>query len=194
MRNVLLAAAFGCVVGFGVCAPAGATHPAENERIVVRLDGQSVVDGAGNVGRGDPDATAVAVLEHDHGTLVWTVTYQNVGGQNISGFHVHGPNAPHGVNGPEFINLIPLPAANFTLPNGTLSGIVTPEHDPGLQTKMAFLFFGIDGVDEFYLDLHTDGPGGFPAGAVRGQLPEPSALGVVAVCFVAALRRRTRLP
>jgi hypothetical protein len=157
---------------------ADATHPANNRFIDVVLSGQNVPGG------GDPDAVGTARLEEDHGTLAWEITYNNVGGETISGLHVH---APVSVGFDPFLN-IPLPA-NRPLPGGTMSGVMTSADDPGLQTKMAFLFFG-DDVNGFYLDLHTTGAGGFPNGAIRGQLPEPGMAGLVALGIGALLRRR----
>ena len=183
MRKSLLGVVMACAL---LARFASATHPLPNEFIDVVLNGQNVVDAAGNRGAGDPDASAVAHLEHDHGTLRWEITYQNIGGETISGLHVHAPFG--GYDKVPFID-IPLPAIR-PLPGGTISGVMTSLDDPGLQTKMSFVFFG--DPSGLFLDLHTSGPGGFPDGAIRGQLPEPGAAGLVFVSMFALLRRRTR--
>ena len=180
MRKLLLAAVMTCA---SLALPASATHPLPNEFIDVILNGQNVLDASGNRGAGDPDALAVAHLEHDHGTLRWEITYQNVSGDAISGLHVHAP-VGNFINQP-FID-IPLPASRPLL-GGTMSGVMTTLDDPGLQTKMALVFFG--DPSGMYLDLHTTGAGGFPDGAVRGQLPEPAA-GLTLLGAFAFVRRR----
>ena len=185
MRKSLPGAVVLCTL---VALPAIATHPLPNEFIDVVLNGQNVTDAGGNRGAGDPDAFGTARLEHDHGTLAWTITYQNVGGDTITGLHVHAPAGFGGGINP-FID-IKLPA-NRPLPGGTMSGVMTSADDPGLQTKMAFLFFVPESeLQGFYLDMHTSGTGGFPNGAIRGELPEPGGLGVAAIGAVALWRRR----
>jgi hypothetical protein len=67
---------------------------------------------------------------------------------------------------------------------------VTSEQDAGLLTRMAGVFYGNE--RNVYLHVHTAGPGGFPAGAVRGVLPEPAALGLTAATGLALLRRWPR--
>jgi hypothetical protein len=178
MRKVLPGAVLICAL---LTWSADATHPANNRFIDVVLNGQNVPGGAG-----EPDAVGTARLEEDHGTLAWQITYNNVGGETITGLHVHGQFG--NFEQVPFIN-IPLPA-DRPLPGGTMSGVMRPVDDPGLLTKMAFVFFG--GTEEMFLDLHTSGAGGFPDGAIRGQLPEPGIGGLVALGIWASLRRRRR--
>src|SRR5688500_1012363 len=75
-RMTLLAAAATCAA---LSSPAAATHPLPNQVIEVALNGQNVLDAAGNRGGGDPDGSGVARLEWDHASLVWQLTYQNLG-------------------------------------------------------------------------------------------------------------------
>jgi hypothetical protein len=171
-----------------------ATHPGLNETMTVFLNGHNEVGPDGTLGAGDPDGTAVAVLENDHGTLVWSLNYQNISGETITGLHIHGPEATLTTNRDILISfpLGDVPPPGITLPNGSISGVVTSADDPGLLTKMAAIFFG--DASQFYLNLHTGGAGGFPNGAVRGQLavPEPTTGGLILLGAVGLLRRLFR--
>jgi hypothetical protein len=185
MRKMQLGAVLICAL---LALPASATHPLPNEFIDVALNGQNVLDAGGNRGAGDPDATGYAHLEEDHGTMRWEITYQNVSGETILGLHIHAPPGFGGLGDP-FID-IKLPAVR-PLPGGTMSGTMTSADDPGLQTKMSFLFFMPESeLKGFYLDLHTTGADGFPNGAIRGELPEPSAAGLAFLSAMAFTRRR----
>jgi hypothetical protein len=168
---------------------AEATHPLPGEMIFVTLNGQNEVTDAGVRGQGDPDGFAFARLEEDHGfALIWEITYANISGQSISGLHIHGPGATPSNNRAVFINF-PLPAS-APLPNGTLRGTLLPSDDPNLPAKIQQVYAN---PSEFYLNLHTEGAGGFPNGAVRGQLPEPGAAGFCLACAAGLLlRRRSR--
>ena len=167
---------------------AEASHPLPGDMIFVTLNGHSEVTDAGVPGQGDPDGFAFARLEEDHGqALFWEITYGNISGQSISGLHIHGPGATPSNNRPVFINF-PLPAS-APLPNGTLSGIIQPDDDPNLAAKIQQVYAN---PSEFYLNLHTEGAGGFPNGAVRGQLPEPGTASVLAGAIAGLLRRRSR--
>ena len=118
---------------------------------------------------------------------------QNISGQSLSGLHIHGPGATPTTNRPIFIDLpilIDLPAPGITLPNGSIFGIVTSLDDPALPTKLAQVF---GNPSEFYLNLHTSGAGGFPDGAIRGQLPEPGATSLLLGAGLIGVRRRRRL-
>ena len=171
-----------------------ATHPGLNETLTVFLNGHNEVGPDGQLGAGDPDGTAVAILENDHGTLVWRLNYQNISGETITGLHIHGPEATPTTNRDILISfpLEDVPPPGITLPNGSISGVVTSDDDPGLLTKMAAIFFG--DPSGFYLNLHTGGAGGFPDGAVRGQLaiPEPSTSGMMLLAAAGLFKWRVR--
>ena len=171
-----------------------ATHPALNEPITVILNGQNEVGPDGRLGAGDLDGTAVATLEKDHGMLVWSLNYESISGESITGLHIHGPGATPTTNRDIFINfplLIDFPPPGIPLPSGSMFGVVSSADDPGLLTKMAAVF---GNPSEFYLNLHTGGAGGFPNGAVRGQLaiPEPTTAGLVTLAAIWLLKRRFR--
>src|SRR5688572_7680684 len=167
--------------------PVAASHPAANQFVEVALSGHGVRDALGNPGFGDPDALGVARLEDDHGTLRWQITYQDLGGETITGLHLHGL----------FGNFNQVPFINFTLPadrplpGGTISGVMTPQDDAGLLTKMFFFF---SDEERFYLDLHTAGAAGFPGGAIAGDVPEPGAAGLLGIAATALWHRRKRPP
>jgi hypothetical protein len=169
------------------CAP-WAARGAEQPSFTFALSGQNVRDAGGAVA-GDPDATAVATLSAVQNTLVWSLDYQNLGGDTVTGLHLHAAGAAG--DAPVALDLLaghppktlPLPS-----PSGTLSGVVTPDDDPGLLTRMSWVFYA--GQETFALEVHTSGPGGFPGGAMAGVLPEPGCLGVVALGAVGLLRPR----
>ena len=184
--SIALAWAFSASLATFVCA----THPAQEPPIPVALNGQNEVGPDGQVGAGDLDATATATLSTDgHGALIFSITYQNVSGAEVSGLHIHGPGATPLTNSPIFIdilaNLITDPPPP-TLPDGAIQGtIFNPElFDEVMQ--------GFDNPHEFYLNLHPPGPGGFAAGAVRGMLPEPGILGLAIMFSLVSLRRHRR--
>ena len=172
---------------------AEATHPSRGEIITVTLNGQKEVNDTGVPGQGDPDGFAVATLEEDHfQTLMWEISYRNISGESLSGLHIHGPGASPTTNRPIYISfplLIDLPFPERPLSDGTLGGTLTPLDDPDLASKLRQVFAN---PSEFYLTLHTTGAGGFPAGAVRGQLPEPGAAGALLLLGTVALARRRR--
>ena len=176
-----------------ICAfalTARAAHPVNEPSVRFSLSGQNERDTGGTV-VGDPDAAAVATLTVDHGTLRWSLTYENLNGDSITGLHLHGVGMPEAAD--PLLNLLPgFPAPTLPLsgPNGTLGGVVTSQDDPGLLTRMAGVFYGNE--ENVYLHVHTAGAGGFPAGAIRGVLPEPGAVALLAVGGMAFLRRRAR--
>ena len=182
-----LAAAFTLILAHA--SAVRATHPGPGQMISVPMNGFNEVTDAGVPGQGDPDGVAFAVLEEDHFLgLIWEITYRNISGQSISGLHIHGPGATPTSNRPVFIGF-PLPASP-PLPDGTLRGTVTPADDANLPAKLQQVFAN---PSEFYLNLHTSGAGGFPAGAVRGQLPEPGTASLL-VAVAGLLLRRRRAP
>ena len=186
MRATLVA---GIALLFASASVAEGTHPLPGDMIFVTLNGQNEVTDAGVRGQGDPDAFAAARLEEDHGmAIIWEITYGNLSGAVVTGLHIHGPGATPSNNRPVFIDF---PLGDLAmLPNGTLRGYVSPTSDPNLASKLQQVY---QNPSEFYLNLHTDGAGGFPNGAVRGQLPEPGLSGL-ALGAVAALLRRRRAP
>ena len=187
MKRTLFAAALWSSLA---AAPALATHPVQGPEIVVFMNGQNEVGPDGTLGVGDPDGFAIAELFEDHGDLAYRITYGNISGSGFSGLHIHGPGATPTTNRPVFIDMITDIRVPPPLPNGTLSGRVSSIFDPTMGERIQQVFAN---PREFYINLHTTGAGGYPDGAVRGQLPEPAA-GVLAAAAAAALLRRRRPP
>jgi hypothetical protein len=139
---------------------------------------------------GDPDATGTALLtlDPDQDMVTWTVNFQNVTGDNISGFHIHGPGATPTSNVGVYINMTPLPPPPAG--NGTISGMIMELDTPGLGAKIDRV---LQNPSEFYINLHSNGTGGFPGGAIRAMLPEPGCLSFLALAGFGLLRRRGRV-
>jgi hypothetical protein len=129
-----------------------AESPVGGAPLSAELDGEQEVDGDGNPGVGDPDATGFAVttinpgqgiacyeLEHDVDPAPW-------------GFHIHVGEA--GVNGPIVVNF-------FTDPTGVVPPNGCVEIERGLATDI------LRNPEGYYFNLHN---AEFPAGAIRGQL------------------------
>ena len=174
-----------------LCQAAHATHPVQDPPLETILSGQNEVSNTGQLGVGDPDATGTFTAFEDHGVLVYDIAYQNVSGETISGLHIHGPGATSTANSPIFLDLLahlrdPQPA--LTLPNGSFRGVIA-EIDLTDEVRRVF-----ENPSEFYVNLHTSGVGGFPSGAIRGMLPEPSMAGVLLLLSACARRRRQAKP
>ena len=154
------------------------------------MTGANEPDANGNLGVGDPDGLATGTLTLDPAadTVSWNFNYQNISGDQISGFHIHGPGATLTTNRPVIVPLEPL--SSTAVPNGTQIGTRTAAQTVNPGTIIDQI---IANPSEFYVNLHSSGTGGFPGGAVRAQLPEPGALAVLGVAALGLLRRR-RLP
>jgi hypothetical protein len=138
---------------------------------------------------GDPDGSAIGSVTLDPTTdmVTWDFNYQNISGTAISGFHIHGPNATPTTNTGIFIGLLPL--SETTTPSGRETGMVMSDSIPDLGSRIDQVLANPSG---FYVNLHSNGTGGFPGGAVRATLPEPTAIGLLAVAGLGLLRRRGR--
>jgi MYXO-CTERM domain-containing protein len=142
----------------------------------------------GELGQGDPDglATGFVTLDPNSDMVTWDFNYSNISGAAISGFHIHGPNSTTTTNASVYIGF---PLSVTTVPDGRQQGMLMTSDIADLGTRIDAVLANPGG---FYLNLHSANPGGFPGGAVRAQLPEPGALGLVAVAGLALLRRRRR--
>lgn len=149
---------------------AGAAYPASAvvHRFDVFLNGFNEVTSAGVPNQGDPDGFGIAVLMIDDGftppQISWNFTVQNIT-LPLSGAHIH------------------VGAANTTGPvrvdfDAQLSGTGLPDAD--LTAVLA-------DPTNWYVNLHN---ADFPAGAIRGQIPAPSSIALLALAAPVALRRR----
>ena len=138
----------------------------------------------GELNQGDPDGSATGFVTLDPATdmVTWDFNYQNISGAAISGFHIHGPNATTTTNANVWIGF---PLSETTVPNGRQSGTLTGVENTRIRQVL-------DNPAGFYLNLHSNGTGGFPGGAVRAQLPEPGAVALLAIAGLGLLRRRGR--
>ncbi len=152
----------------------------------VEMDGFQVVDKGGNFGQGDADGFASGTITFDLEleTVSWDFTYMNIDGVkgpddlgNILGFHIH--TGAFGEFGPALFELDHTQNEGF----GTLVGeIFVPA-----QLMIPVL----DDPSGFHLMFHTTAfP--LPGAAVRGQIPEPATLSLVALGGLLATRRRRR--
>jgi hypothetical protein len=182
VRNLLLAVTVGAIVlALPVMAQAQTTFN-------LTLLGANEPDANGNLGIGDPDGLAVGTVTLDPATdhVMWDFDYSNISGAQISGFHIHGPGATLTTNRPI---LIGFPLSSTAVPSGTQTGMLMGDATNNLG---ALIDQVLANPSEFYLNLHSSGTGGFPGGAVRAQLPEPGAVGLLAVAGLGLLRRRRR--
>jgi hypothetical protein len=171
------------VLGLGLLAgPA----PAATSFNVVMTGANETLAG----GTGDPNGSAIGTITLDAGsggttaTASWNLTLAGLTTPPVTDFHIHTGTAtqqgsvliPFGVN----------VAGGDTLTQTSFIGSRT-----GLNsTNMANVLANPTG---FYFNIHN---GEFPVGAVRSQVPEPSAVawaGVAAMGIVSR-RRRRRLP
>jgi hypothetical protein len=123
-------------------------------------------------GPGDPDGTGLAILDIDDVALTidWNITLADVA-LPLSGAHIH--NAPIGAPGPVVVDF-----------SAMLSG--SGLFDADLAGVLA-------NPTQYYVNVHNSA---FPGGAVRGQIPEPATLVLVATAvplvLVALWRRKAR--
>jgi MYXO-CTERM domain-containing protein len=179
-RTVLAsAAASACLL-----AASASVSLAEVRTFDIDANGAKEVNMAGVPNQGDPDGTAVGTISLDNGTgsgttgsATFNITLANLdpGTVNPTGHHIH--QAPATTTGPIVIDF----GDPDTIRNGnTLSGTIT-----GLPAATITNVF--NNPTGFYYNFHN---ATFPAGAVRDQLPEPGAMGLLAVAAVGMLRRR----
>jgi MYXO-CTERM domain-containing protein len=181
MRTLSLAA-----FAVAVLALAG-TAGAQARTFNLTLTGANEPNGAGQLGQGDPDGVAVGTVTLDPATdmVSWDFNYSNISGEAISGFHIHGPGATPTTNKGIYIGLLPL--SSTAVPNGREAGMVMSDTISDLSDRIDAVLANPSG---FYVNLHSNGTGGFPGGSVRAQLPEPGALGLLGVAALGLLRRR----
>lgn len=164
MRRVAVLTVLGLWVG---AVPALATEATYS----VFMTGDQEVPGPGD---SDGEASGTITLNDVTGLISWSLTYSDIAAP--SAMHIHGPGGSAGSPAGVFIGLgVATSGGAGTLIDdlvwGTLGDITDILSDP----------------TDFYLNIHN---GGFPAGAVRGQLPEPGALAMLALGGLMVVRRR----
>lgn len=174
-------------VGITLALTSGAR--AQSRTFNLTLLGANEPNASGQLNQGDPDGIATGSVTLDPGTdmVTWDFNYDNISGGAISGFHIHGPNATPTTNVGVYIGF---PLSAVTTPSGRQTGMLMTSDIPDLGTRIDAV---LANPQNFYINLHSNGTGGFPAGAVRATLPEPGAAGVFAVAGLALLRRRRRV-
>ena len=141
----------------GACsdASAAATSQPFPDVLLAVLNGENEVNEAGEPGQGDPDATGAAtVFPTDR---VDTLCYDYTAMIEVTAAHIHVGEA--GVPGPIVMPLEVAPGP-FGLPAGC-----TFDADPELVADI------LANPADYYVNLHNEQ---FPAGAIRGQLWEPT--------------------
>jgi hypothetical protein len=136
-----------------ILAPSGAL--ATSATYTVNMTGAQEVPGPG-----DPDGTATGtiLLDDVSGLISWNFSYLNIAAPTA--MHIHGPAAPAGVPAGIFIGL----GVATTGGAGTLISSF-------IHGNLAQITQILNSPTTFYVNIHN---GSFPAGAVRGQVPEPT--------------------
>jgi len=139
---------------------------ADVHTFVLTMDGLQEVTNDGIPGQGDPDGMGLATLMIDDAdnTIDWNIDVSNIT-LPPTGAHIH--QAVQGMNGPIVVNF---------------SGMLT-----GMDLMDADLANVLANPSGFYVNVHNSD---FPAGAIRGQIPEPATVGLLALGGLALLRRK----
>ena len=154
------------------------------------------LDGSQEVGGGDPTGTGFGTLTLDPvaDTIAWNIDYSNLSDPfpgiypiSLSGWHVHGPDGSAGSNAGILISLGDV--SSGPIPNGNLTGMLAAD-GAAIDSILA-------NPGDFYLNLHTSDAfggsfAGFPGGAIRGQVPEPSTAALLALGLVGVGMRGRR--
>ena len=180
MRKLSIVAFLGAAL-----AAANAAH-AQARTFNLTLLGANEPNASGQLNQGDPDGIAVGSVTLDPGAdmVTWDFTYDNISGAAISGFHIHGPNATPTTNTGIYIGF---PLSSTATPSGRQTGMLMTSDLADLGNRIDTVLANPGG---FYVNLHSNGAGGFPGGAVRATVPEPGALSLLALAGLAVLRRR----
>ena len=145
----------------------------------------SAMTGATEVpGPGDPDGFASGSITLDDGPWTFLVVYLLQPRARVRHAHPRSEWLPRRQGAGVFVGL----GAATTGGPGTLINSTT--------TSIANINAILANPNDFYVNIHTNP--GFPAGAVRGQVPEPGpaqliGFGVVALGWMRRQQRRSRL-
>lgn len=171
-----------CAALLAGAQPAGAA----SQVFQINGNGAKEVSAGGTPNQGDPDGTSSGTITLDNGTgsgttgsAIINVVLSNldVGTIDLTGHHIH--NAPATTTGSIVIDF----GDPDTIRSGnTLSGTIT-----GLPASTITAVFA--NPTNFYYNIHN---AQFTGGAVRSQLPEPTAAGFIGLAAVGLLGRRRR--
>lgn len=165
------------VVATAVLGVSAASAFAQAQTFVINATGAQERPNAG-----DPDGTAVGTLTLNPGTGGTTGSATvNLVLANIefplTAYHIHTGAA--GASGSPLINF---GNPEMLRSGNTLSGTIPDLSTANINTVLA-------NPAGYYLNIHN---GPFGGGAVRDQLPEPGALGLLGIAALPLLRRRRR--
>lgn len=151
------------VAAIGLVLTVAGTANAGIQVFTIPMDGAQEVPGPG-----DPDGSGMATLMIDdvNLTIDWQFTVSDIT-LPLTGAHIH--TGASGVAGGVIVNF-----------SAQLSG--SGLADPDLASVLA-------DPAGFYVNLHN---ADYPAGAIRGQIPEPASLSLLVLGAVGTLRRRRR--
>jgi CHRD domain/PEP-CTERM motif len=162
MRTLATAAFLGVILALAC------STQAQIRTFNVTLTGPEEVTPQG--GDADGFGSGIVTLNGDTNTATWNIQYGNL--DPVSDAHIHV--GAFGVGGGV---VIPFGTQNVAGTPNTISGsVVDPDVDAVLANPAGY-----------YVNIHTTT---FGAGAIRGQVPEPGALGLMAVAGLGLLRRR----
>jgi hypothetical protein len=151
----------------------------------ISANGAKEVLSNGTPNQGDPDGTATGTLTLDNGTgsgstgsATFSITLSNIDITTLSGHHIHvGASTTTG-------GIV----LDFGDPDNIRTGSLLTGMVTGLSATQITTI--LSNSTNFYYNIHN---GAFPGGAVREQLPEPGALGLLtAVASVVLGTRRLR--
>jgi CHRD domain len=154
-------------VFLGVLLAAGMAY-GQTQTFNVVLTGREEVTAQG----GDPDGfgSGIVTLNGATNTATWNIQYGLI--DTVTDAHIH--IGAFGVGGGV---VIPFGPGNTAGTPNTISGSVV---DPDVSNALA-------NPANYYVNIHTSA---FGAGAIRGQLPEPGAVGLLTLAALPLLRRR----
>ena len=163
MRSALTCLAVCCLIG---------ASPSFGDQVTYSLN----ATGDQEVGSGDPDglATGTITLDDVTGLISWDFTYTDIVSPSL--MHIHGPGGSAGSGAAVFIGL-----------GVATSGGAGTLIDDLIHAPLTDITEILDDPTDFYVNIHN---GSFSGGAVRGQLPEPGSLALLALGGLAAMTRR----
>jgi hypothetical protein len=148
-------------IGLAGCGGSNPTNPSAIRVFTVQLSALNEVPPVGNA-ESTARGTAVITFNTDANTVDFNVSLNGfTATSNVTAAHIHGPNAPAGVNAGVLVNT-GLPSGSVGLVNGAGTFSLT-QGTASAATIQQILAT----PQNFYFNVHTTLNGG---GAVRGQL------------------------